>query len=190
MTDSSSLKIYNIAAGQPFLDVLATSLSTQETRAALFGPVALEDITILLPTRRAARELARLLLAAAEKNGQEAILLPQISTLGDLDDEDFEAGLLAGTPSAALSLPPAIDPRARHFIFQRFIQKWAEVSNQDLSAVGLSALAYDLERFLDQAQSEQINWDELPSLAPDELAENWQNHYRCVAGIFAPNRAT
>jgi ATP-dependent helicase/nuclease subunit B len=174
MTDSSSLKIYNIAAGQPFLDVLATSLSTQETRAALFGPVALEDITILLPTRRAARELARLLLAAAEKNGQEAILLPQISTLGDLDDEDFEAGLLAGTPSAALSLPPAIDPRARHFIFQRFIQKWAEISNQDLSAVGLSALAYDLERFLDQAQSEQINWDELPSLAPDELAENWQ----------------
>ena len=70
MSDSSRLKIYNIAAGQPFLSVLAQSLSDGAQRRALFGEVALEDVTILLPTRRAARELARLLLTVAEENGQ------------------------------------------------------------------------------------------------------------------------
>lgn len=174
MSDSSRLKIYNIAAGQPFLSVLAQSLSDGAQRRALFGEVALEDVTILLPTRRAARELARLLLTVAEENGQSAVLLPQISTLGDLDDDEFEAGLLAGTASAALSLPPAIDARARHFLFLQFIRKWAELNEQHLSAVGLSALASDLERFLDQAHNEQIDWSRLPHLVPDELAANWQ----------------
>ena len=174
MSDSSRLKIYNIAAGQPFLSVLAQSLSDGAQRRALFGEAALEDVTILLPTRRAARELARLLRAVAEENGQSAVLLPQISTLGDLDDDEFEAGLLAGTASAALSLPPAIDARARHFLFLQFIRKWAELNEQHLSAVGLSALSSDLERFLDQAHNEQIDWSRLPHLVPDELAANWQ----------------
>ncbi|MDC0148062.1 double-strand break repair protein AddB [Alphaproteobacteria bacterium] len=174
MTDSARHKIYNIAAGQPFLTVLADSLSDAARRHAVFGACRLEEVTVLLPTRRAARELARLLLEAAETNGQSAILLPHIGTLGDLDDAGFEPAQLDGASAAALSLPPSIDGRARHFEFLKFIAKWAEVTEQEMSAVRLSALAYDLERFLDQAQNEQIDWSQLPNLVDGDLAENWQ----------------
>jgi ATP-dependent helicase/nuclease subunit B len=174
MSDSARRNLYNIAAGQPFLTVLADSLSDAQRRHAVFGACRLEEVTVLLPTRRAARELARLLLEAAETQGKSAVLLPHIGTLGDLDDAGFEPAQLDGASAAALTLPAAIDARARHFEFLKFIAKWAEVTEQEMSAVRLSALAYDLERFLDQAQNEQIDWSQLPHLVDGDLAENWQ----------------
>ncbi len=174
MNDSARPKLYNIAAGQPFLSVVADSLSDDKRRQEVFGPCQLEDVTIVLPTRRAARELSRLLLAHAEMSGNHALLLPQIGTLGDLDEDGFDASSTDDATAAALDLPPAVAPRARHFHFLTLIGKWAEQTKQELSAVRLSALAYDLERLLDQAQNEQIDWADLPHLVTGELAQNWE----------------
>jgi len=172
MNDSARLKIYNIAAGQAFLSVLADSISDDKQRQEVFGPCQLEDVTILLPTRRAALHLSKLLLSRAQSQGQQAVLLPHIGTLGDLDDQGFEGIQYDGV--MAPDLPPAIDPRARHFYFLKLIRKWAEQTDQELSAVRLSALAYDLEGLLDQAQNEQIDWASLPNLVTGELAQNWE----------------
>ena len=172
MNDSARLKIYNIAAGQAFLSVLADSIIDDKQRQEVFGPCQLEDVTILLPTRRAALHLSKLLLSRAQSQGQQAVLLPHIGTLGDLDDQGFEG--IQNDGVMAPDLPPAIDPRARHFYFLELIRKWAEQTDQELSAVRLSALAYDLEGLLDQAQNEQIDWASLPNLVTGELAQNWE----------------
>ncbi len=173
MDDSSPARIFNIAAGQAFLPCLATTLLDGDERQALFGAAALEDVEILLPTRRAARDLAAILMQKAAAQGQSALLLPQIRTLGDLDDD---APL--SEAAAALDLPPAIEPMARHYHLLPLIRFWVEKSGRmgpgGLNPVKLSALAFDLESFLDQAQNEQLDWRKLPDLVPDELSENWQ----------------
>lgn len=187
MADSEAAlpTLYNIAAGQDFLAALARGLSDEATRCAVFGACALEDVQILLPTRRAARQLASAFLAEALHRGRDAVLLPQIETLGDLDDaaqhlvENAEA-----FGAAHVDLPPAMEPMARHFHLLPLVAKWAALSGvggtggagdaQTLNPVKLSALAYDLEGFLDQAQNEQIDLTRLPELVPDELAQNWQ----------------
>lgn len=175
MTDSPAPKIYNIAAGQAFLPCLAATLLDDTTRRALFGDADLADFEILLPTRRAARDLAGDFLQRAAARGQEAILLPHIRTLGDLDED---APSEEAAVQAMSDLPPAIQPMARHFHLLKLIRFWAETTGQGgeggLNPVKLSALAFDLERFLDQAQNERLDWAKLPALAPDELAENWQ----------------
>lgn len=185
MSDSAALKLFSIAAGQAFLPCLADSLLDEPNRRALFGDVALEAFEILLPTRRAARDLAGHFVTRAAARGNTALLLPHIRTLGDLDDDAPFASLSASDDG--LALPPAIEPMARHYHLLKLIRFWAEkkaISAQTgdilpaaqgaLNPVKLSALAFDLAGFLDQAQNEDLAWDRLPKLAPEDLAKNWQ----------------
>ncbi len=185
MADSEKAypNLYNIAAGQDFLTALARGLYDEATRTDLFGPCDLGDIRLLLPTRRAARQLANAFIDIAEAQGRDAVLLPRIETLGDLDDElDMLSDAQASFNIAAFeeaALPPAIEPLARHFHLLPLVAKWAELGGLGgdeaaLNPVKLSALAYDLESFLDQAQNEQVDLSKLPDLVPEELAENWQ----------------
>ncbi len=171
MSDSPSFseaRVYTIAPGQSFLEVLACTLFDDDARMAMFGAAALDSVQILLPTRRAARELANLFLRLAETQGQGALLLPRINTLGDLDEDAPQI------ERDRIDVPPAVEPMARHFYLLPLIRRWAELTGQSLNPVKLSGLAFDLERFLDQAQNEQVAWDKLPDLVPDALAENWQ----------------
>ena len=125
-------------------------------RHALFGSCRLEDVQVLLPTRRTARMLAGTLLAQAEKAGRHALCC-RIDTLGDLDEE------LPDTLTAAMpedDLPPAIDKMARHFYLLPLVEKWAREGGMGrldddgapLNAVKLSALVHDLEGFLTNAK--------------------------------------
>lgn len=173
---AAELNLYNIAAGQPFLPRLAAALLDDTHRASLFGTCRLEDVHVLLPTRRAARMLAGEMVAQAALNGRDALLLPRIDTLGDLD-EDMPDTLTATMP--ADDLPPAIEQMARHFHLLPLVASWADAGglgggDETLNPVKLSALVHDLESFLDQTQNEQARLEKLDMLAPDNLAENWQ----------------
>ena len=175
MADSPP-RLFTIAPGQPFLAVLADALFDETRRQAWLGDSPLADVQILLPTRRAARELAAVFMRLSAAAGRPALVLPRIETLGDADED-----IALFAPDAAadrLDLPPAIAPLARHFHLLPLIRRWAELTGQmaegRLNPVKISALAFDLENFLDQAQNEQIDWARLPELVPEELAENWQ----------------
>lgn len=171
-----SAQLYTIAPGQPFLKRLAETLYDDDARQKMFGACALHEAHILLPTRRAARQLAHEFLILADEAGQGALLLPRIDTLGDLDEDAPHIG--GQNEPDPLAVPPAIEPMARHFHLLKLVRAWAAASGHmeggNLNPVKLSALAFELEAFLDQAQNEQIDWAELPSLVPDELAKNWQ----------------
>src|ERR1700693_6016986 len=83
--------IYTIAPDRPFLATLAQGL------LGLAGgdPLNLPRMTVLLPTRRAARSLreAFLRLTGEGSDPGAPLLLPRLRPIGDLDDDEIGLGL-------------------------------------------------------------------------------------------------
>ena len=94
-------RVYNIAPGGDFLDVLANNILNGFPHDAESLRVPLSRWIIILPTRRAVKQLGQTLLRAS---GRKAILLPHIRPIGDLDDE------LATNVNEQSGLPKAISP--------------------------------------------------------------------------------
>src|SRR5215472_12453531 len=99
--------IYSIPFDQPFLDTLVAGLM----RRAGKDPLALTRMTVLLPTRRAARSLREAFLRAGDG---KALLLPHMMPVGDLDPAEIALlGDEGEVASGGLDLPPAIPPLRR-----------------------------------------------------------------------------
>src|SRR3954462_13769128 len=100
-------KVYTIAPDRPFLDTLARGLVT------LGGddPLLLPRMTVLLPTRRAARSLREAFLRLTAEGAEAApLLFPRLRPIGDLDDEEIGIGEIGfgGADEGTLTIPPAI----------------------------------------------------------------------------------
>ena len=153
--------VWTIPAALPFLDTLVEGIFARRGR----DPLALAEITILLPTRRAQRALRDAFLRRAEGI---PMLLPRMAALGDLDAEELEL-------QAPLDLPPAISPTRRQLRLAQLIlaRDRARDASRILPAQAV-ALAADLARLLDQAHAEGVAFTQLERLVPAELAEHWQ----------------
>lgn len=160
--------IYSISPDQPFLDTLVTGLMRRAGKA----PLALAGMTVLLPTRRAARSLREAFLRAGEG---AAMLLPRMLPVGDLDPD--ELALLpdeAEGAGAGFDIPPAVPELRRRLLLTQLVRRYAE-SNGDAIALGQAApLARELARFLDEAHAEGCDLEKLGELVPAALAEHWQ----------------
>ncbi|HJS31510.1 MAG TPA: double-strand break repair protein AddB, partial [Alphaproteobacteria bacterium] len=156
------MQIFTIAPGVPFLPALARRVLEQ----AGADPLALSRMTILLPTRRAVRSLREAFLLLSP---DRPLLLPRLSPLGDVDDDEL---LLADEMPEAADLPPAIPDLRRRFMLARAVLRMPGyvASRPDLAV----ALAGELARFLDQVQTERLDFSALKKLAPDEYARHWQ----------------
>jgi ATP-dependent helicase/nuclease subunit B len=163
--DAPGPRWFNIEAGQPFLEDLALGLCE--------GPAggeagALAEATVLVPTRRAGRDLAEAFLHVSDRR---ALLLPQIRALGDLDEGEppFEPGELA------FDLPPAISAARRRFELARLAADHEDALGRSLDANAALELADALTGFLDSVQIEEAApLQRLDALAPEELARHWQ----------------
>jgi len=156
---------FNIEAGRPFLADLARGL---DAALAPLGPQALAAATVLVPTRRAGRDLAEAFLAVC---GGGAVLLPQVRALGDLDEGEppFEPGDLA------LDLPPAISAARRRYELAGLVAMHEDALGRSLDAAGALDLADALAGFLDSVQIEEARPLALiDDLVPAELARHWQ----------------
>lgn len=101
--DRDSLNIFNLPAGAPFLDRLSDGLTRDLTFGGVLAPgFALHDFLILLPTRRAVRELRQ---ALVDKADTDSLLLPDIKPLADIDETDLFFNV---TDPAVLELPPVL----------------------------------------------------------------------------------
>ncbi|GHE69098.1 double-strand break repair protein AddB [Camelimonas fluminis] len=183
-------RVCSIAPGAPFLSTLADSL-LDGTLIPGFRPDAeplgLATATIFLPTRRAARALQDILL---RRSGRDALLLPRITPLGDVDD-DFDlasepgdaeppgvesaAGFATALSGEALAPPiPAIE---RRLILTRLVLGWARQVDRALlrlsenepllapaSPADALALAGDLEKLMDQLTTQGVDWDALAAV--------------------------
>ena len=159
-------RVFTIPPGCPFVDVLAAGI----LREVGDDPIALSDVHILLPTRRACRALADAFLRVAP--GGRAQLLPRMSPLGDIEPD---ALVLAAedmpTDAASFDLPAPIAPMHRQMLLTRLV-----MAREDLGLTLGQALrlAGDLTRLIDLAATHRLGFDRLAALVPEDLARHWQ----------------
>lgn len=156
--------VFTIPPDASFVDVLAAGVVEEAGNE----PQALLDYTILLPTRRACRALRDAFLRVSDGS---ALLLPAMRPLGDVDEDEL---ILQDMPDfGGLDAPPAIPALRRRLLLARLILGWESTSGP-ISADQAVRLAAELERLLDQVQTEQLSFDRLKDLAPETYAEHWQ----------------
>ncbi|MGY6709902.1 MAG: double-strand break repair protein AddB [Rhizobiaceae bacterium] len=176
-------RILNIPTGVEFLPALAKALLSGRLVPDFVpndDPLALADVTIYLPTRRAARELRSVFV---DLLGGRAAILPTIRPLGEVDED---ADIFADDSSETLDIPPAIARLERVLLLAPLVQAWkrrlpAHVANlmEEEIVVPASAadaiwLARDLADLIDEVETEGADWNALSGLVPDELAGWWQ----------------
>ncbi len=159
--------LYTISPDRPFLRDLAGTLLDRHSA----DPARLSDLTIFLPTRRAARALTDTFLTLAGPN-PSALLLPRIKTLGDIDDE--------GVPdfgSVDRDLTPAISALERRLVLANLVHKRNSVCGEEGGAPNWATnlkAADELASMLDAFYTEQVSFDNLQSLVPENYATHWQ----------------
>ena len=163
--------IFSIPASAPFGETLARGLMARLEKA----PFALADVSIYLPTRRAARRFGE---AFAKVLGGAA-LLPQFHALGDSDDEDF----LFDAVAENFELPPAISPIRRQLLLAALIRRWSEDRGDPIGFSQASALAESLAKVMDDAERQGADLADLEKLVPLPLAAHWENVTRFLVLI-------
>ncbi|HEC14919.1 MAG TPA: double-strand break repair protein AddB, partial [Rhodospirillales bacterium] len=161
--------LYTIAAGMPFLDALAAGLLAQ----AGTDPAALSKTTVLLPTRRACRALAEAFL---RRGDGRPVLLPALTPLGDLDEDELAMlGASGAEPSLSaangFNAPPAVSGLHRQMMLSRMILALDKTGTTPDQA---ARLALELARLLDQVHTERLSLNNLKTLVPDVFAAHWQ----------------
>ena len=158
----TATNVCSIAAGLPFVDVLAAGVLARHGAA-----LELAEVTILLPTRRACRSLREAFLRQSE--GQ-ALLLPAIQPIGEVDAEELlleseELWYEAGAGERPIS------GLWRQLLLSRLIMARDGTS---LDAAQAAGLARELAVLIDQMQTERLDFAALADIVPAELAEHWQ----------------
>lgn len=186
---SAPARVFTIAPSAPFLTTLADALVDGRLAGPLAAgdggrpdPLALSAATIYVPTRRAARDLGRAIL---ERLGGRAAILPAIRPLGDVEEDLLALDGPAGRH--APDLAPAADALGRRLAMSELVLGWARALSDDSRALirgetiavptspaDAVRLADDLLRLMDQMTTEEISWDGLATLVPEEHAGYWQ----------------
>src|SRR5215813_13911473 len=163
-------RLFTIPPGVSFVDALAAGLLAETSG----DPLALARYTILLPTRRARRALDDAFLRQADGR---PLLLPRTVPLGDIDPDDVA---LAGgdeameTAPTIADLPPAIPALRRQLLLAQAVQTAGRASGSPMTIDQATRLAAELARLLDQVQTEQLTFERLRSLVPEDYAAHWQ----------------
>ncbi len=159
-------KLYTIPPTLGFADTLASTLLS-ETGG---DPIALAQYLILVPNRRASRALREAFL---RQSGDKPILLPRMRTIDESDEDELAFG--------GLEIPPAMPPLNRVMMLARLVMAKDKGAMPPDQAIRLAA---ELARLLDSVQIERIDLDRLKSLAPDNLAEHWQETLTFLSIVF------
>jgi ATP-dependent helicase/nuclease subunit B len=165
--------IFTIGMDRRFADELARGVLAEYAS----DPLALADILILLPTRRSVRALAEAFLRAAD--GKPTIL-PRLAPLGDLDESDWSE---AADDSAALALPPAIDPTEREALLAELVLAFRDDQGQPIaqSAAQALSLARELGSLLDELAIDGVPFDRLEALVEGNFANHWRRTLEFLA---------
>src|SRR6202162_338137 len=112
-------RLFTISADRPFLATLARGL------VAMAGgdPLRLARMTVLLPTRRAARSLREAFLRLTGEGSEPGapLLLPRLRPIGDLDADEIALGLDGAEDDPTLAISPAIPELRRRLLLTRLV---------------------------------------------------------------------
>ena len=176
-TNDNNPNVYSIEPNQKFLKELAIGIINEISANNSKSGFELSDAVILLPTKRAARELAHQFLIARE---EEATILPRIRTLGDIDPDDINLQELDGINT------PAISSTARQFLLSKFIaarnnalseNNQGSWGNDSVAVLGAADSLADLleSAELGASPDNPVDWSKLDTLVEDsEFAKHWE----------------
>ena len=177
------MRVFNVPASTPFLRTVITALVDGELIGG-FSPRAqperLSEATLYLPTRRAGRMAREIFLDVLNV---DAVILPRIVTLGDIDEDELAFAQAASPAAASLEMAPALDGLARRLALARLIEAWAKRLKPDDPAqaplvlggpASTLALADDLARLMDDMTTRGVDWHALDGLVPDALDQYWR----------------
>jgi ATP-dependent helicase/nuclease subunit B len=155
--------VYTIPSGYSFLESLAVGL----LQIGEEDPFRLCQMEIYLPTRRACVEMKR---AFIRQGGGQCLLLPKLSPLGDLDEDEEHLR----SPLDELDLKPALPPLQRLGLLTQLIEGYTRKTGLPSSPSLAFKLAKSLVKLMDQATIENVPWEGLLDLVPSEFAGHWQ----------------
>jgi ATP-dependent helicase/nuclease subunit B len=200
---SESPRVFTIPPGRPFLKTLTQALLDgsliEGYRYDPEDPLSLAKVTVLVPTRRAARVLRS---EFVDLLGGRSAILPNIRPLGETDDDngyfDRDAPLL-------LDLAPPVSGTVMLLELARLILAWRNQlpeivrsihSDTPLVAPASPAdavwLARALVELIEAAETEGCDWQNLNNLQSADFGSWWQLtlEFLKIATTFWPERLT
>lgn len=165
------MNIFNIPSYSYFLKSLYSFIIEKSQ-----NEIDVSNFTILLPSRRSCNELKRIFL---EQSKNEAIILPNIRAIGDIDYDD----LILKIPNKD-DLNNYIDftsntSRIKYKILLiKELLSWSKTSNKsifkNITMEQITNLALELEKFLNEVIKNNLSLDDLSKIVDDEYSEHWQ----------------
>jgi ATP-dependent helicase/nuclease subunit B len=174
------MRVFNVPASAPFLRTVIAALvdgRLVDGFDARKNPERLAQATLYLPTRRAGRMARNIFLDVL---GTDAVLLPRIVALGDIDEDELEFAEAAEqfSGSAPLDIPPRLEELERRLTLAKLVEKWAKSPTASPLVIGgpasTLALASDLARLMDDMVTRGVDWKAFDGLVPDHLDQYWQ----------------
>lgn len=159
-------EVYTIPAGYNFAPALIKKLLSQTQG----NPSELANITIILPMNRTRRIIEDVALKLSPDN---AVFLPKMITLGEIDDEDISIDAVLSSGSHEV-IPDSIDPLERQMILTRLIMGFWAQEQQQFTQDQAFMLARSLSSLIDQIHTQGLDPHDLQDLVPDHLAAHWQ----------------
>ncbi|MBC9878051.1 double-strand break repair protein AddB [Bradyrhizobium sp. INPA01-394B] len=175
------MRVFSVPLSVPFLRTIVASLldgRLVDGFEARKEPARLADATLYLPTRRAMRVVREIFLDEMAAN---AVVLPRIVALGDIDEDELAFGDEGEQFSsvAPLEIPPRLGELERRLTLAQLVAAWAKGPVLAPLVVGgpasTLALAGDLARLIDDMVTRGVDWSKLDGLVPDMLDRYWQH---------------
>ena len=178
-------RLLTIPPGRPFLRTLTEALLdgrlTDGFRYDPDDPLALAGVTLLVPTRRAARVLRS---EFVDLLGGRAAILPDIRTLGETDDD---SGFFDLNAPSLMDLAPPVSGTVMLLELARLILAWRNQlpdivrsihADTPLVAPASPAdavwLARALVELIEAAETEGCDWSDLGKLQSADFGSWWQ----------------
>ncbi len=112
--------------------------------------------------------------AFIKKQGLQPTLLPQMLPFGDIDEDEIII-FSEETAQSSIQVSPAISPIERTLIFMKIIlAKPHDFGSEHISLYQACSLAQELGKLLDTTTLENLSFDNLKNLVPEEYATHWQ----------------
>jgi ATP-dependent helicase/nuclease subunit B len=174
------MRVFSVPLSAPFLRTVIAALidgRLVDGFNARAHPSNLAQATLYLPTRRAGRMAREIFL---DELKADAVLLPRIVALGDIDEDELAFAQESETHGgAALDIPPQLGDLERRLTLAKLVGAWAKGPVLAPLVVGgpasALALAGDLARLMDDMVTRGVGWEALDGLVPDQLDQYWQH---------------
>lgn len=188
MADRAGPKVYSIAAHRGFADALVAGLLPRYSHPDL----GLSQLTLLLPSSRAARTVSEAFIRLAGEQGMQGLLMPRMAMIGDLDLDETLGALI--DPLGTSDIPPAADPTRRWLELAEMLRgELTDAKRTVPGGAGILRLARETAATMDRLLVEDVTPDDLMGDAIldvlGELSSHWQDSIRIFARVQARWRA-